>query len=243
MKNGKIIFLLIIIFSLILMNSIKTQTTIIHYNQTIIGFHLSEAEIKVPAIARIGNKEKGVITNLKVIAIPGNGRTLTNIENLLFWVDTQHSIRVAKHVAEKVTGMDLSKIDLIYTIETNASLIEGQSAGAALTIATIAVLENRSINNSVIITGTINENGEIGEVGGIIEKARASKNFGAKLFLVPKGQKILTRYIPEQKCEKIGAITFCKTEYKQQKIDVSKIVGIEVKEIKNIKEALKYFLV
>ena len=221
----------------------QTQTIVVHYNQTIIGFYSHAAEIKVPAIARIGNKEKGVITNLKVLAIPGEGRTLTNIENLLFWIDTQYSIRTAKHVAERISQMNLSQIDLIYTIETNASIIEGQSAGAALTIATIAVLQNKSINNSVIITGTISEDGRIGKVGGIIEKASAAKEFGAKLFLVPKGQSIIINYVPEQKCEKIGPITFCRTEYKAEEINVSEIVGIEVKEVSSIEKALKYFLI
>jgi len=195
--------------------------------------------INIPAVDNQGN---GVITKLKVQAIPGEGRTLVNVENLLFWIDTQFSIRVAKTVAENVTGLDLSDIDLVYTIETNASVIEGQSAGAALTVATIAILQNKTLNQDTIITGTIALDGSVGPVGGIFAKAQASKDAGATLFLVPEGQGTQINYMPEQKCEKIGPVTFCTTEYKAEKIDISKDVGIAVKEVSDINEALKYFL-
>lgn len=195
--------------------------------------------INIPAVDNQGN---GVVAVLKVQAIPGEDRTLVNINQLLFWVDTQFSIRVAKEVAENITGLDLSQVDLIYTIETNASVIEGQSAGAALTIATIAALQNKTINPNVIITGTINPDGTIGPVGGILPKAQASKNAGATLFLVPKGQGTQINYRPIQKCEKFGPITYCTTEYKPEKIDISRDVGIEVKEVSDIQEALTYFV-
>jgi uncharacterized protein len=195
--------------------------------------------VKIPAVDNNGN---GIITKLEVQKIPGEGRTLVNVDNLLFWVDTQYSIRTAKTVAENITSLDLSNIDLVYTIETNASVIEGQSAGAALTIATIAVIQNKSLNPNVIITGTVDSNGEIGAVGGILAKANASKNIGANLFLLPLGQGTETNYKPIQKCERLGPVTFCKTEYKETKVDISKNVGIEVKEVSDIKEALKYFL-
>lgn len=195
--------------------------------------------IHIPAVDDQGN---GVVAVLKVQAIPGEGRALVNINQLFFWVDTQFSIRVAKNVAENITGLDLSKTDLIYTIETNASVIEGQSAGAALTIATILTLQNKTINPHVIITGTINSDGTIGPVGGILAKAQASKDTGATLFLVPDGQGTQTNYKPIQKCQKFGPITYCTTEYKTEKIDISKDAGIEVKEVSNIEEALKYFL-
>ncbi len=195
--------------------------------------------IKLPAVDNQGN---GVVTTLEVQAIPGEGKTLVDINQLFFWVDTQYSIRTAKEVAENITGIDLSKVDLVYDIETEASVIEGQSAGAALTIATVAVLQNKAINPNVIITGTINLDGSIGPVGAIFAKAKASKDAGATLFLVPEGQGIQTNYRPEQKCEKIGPITYCTTEYKPEKVDISKDVGIEVKEVSNVQEALKYFV-
>ncbi len=196
--------------------------------------------IKVPAVDNEGN---GVSTTLLVEAIPGKGRVLTNINQLLFWVDTQYSIRTAENVAQNITKIDLTNIDLIYTIETNASIIEGPSAGAALTVATIATLQNKTINPTVMITGTINPDGSVGPVGGILAKAKASKDVGATLFLVPKGQSIQTNYVPVRQCQDIGPINYCSIEYKQERIDITKEAGITVKEVSTIDEALKYFLV
>lgn len=197
------------------------------------------AVVKVPAVDNQGN---GVATNLKVEAIPGEGRTLTNIDSLLFWVDTQYSIQVAKTVAQNLTNIDLSKVDLIYTIETQASIIEGPSAGAALTLATIAVLENRSVHPNVSITGTINPDGTIGPVGGILAKAGASKDVGIRTFLVPKGQGLQTVYKPIKQCERIGLVTYCTVEYERESVDITEQSGVEIREVSNVQEALKYFL-
>ncbi len=199
-----------------------------------------KVSIKVPAVDNEGN---GVATVLTVQAIPGEGRTLTNINQLLFWVDTQYSIQIAKYVAENITNVNTSKVDLIYTIETDATVIEGPSAGAALTAATIAVLQNKSVDPEVSVTGTINADGSIGPVGGILEKAKASKDVGIKTFLVPEGQGTQTSYTPEKDCEQFGGFTYCTTEYKRQRINITAESGIEIVEVSNIEEALKYFLV
>ncbi|MEM5836509.1 MAG: S16 family serine protease [Candidatus Aenigmatarchaeota archaeon] len=195
--------------------------------------------MKIPAVDNEGN---GVMTTLVVEAVEGKGRVLTDINHLLFFIDTQNSIQIAKNVAERITGINTSKIDLIYQIETNASVIGGPSAGAALTIATIAALQNKSLNEKVSITGTINLDGTIGVVGGIEEKARAVKEEGMEIFLVPKGQGVQITYTPKRECRKIGPILYCTTEYLPKKVDVSESVGITVKEVSNVEEALKYFM-
>jgi len=236
-----VLIISLIILSLFLTASLQTPVAIeIVKTQKVVltNYSFPTLYLKIPAVDSQGN---GVVTRLKVEVKPGEGRTLVNIDQLLFWVDTQNSIRLAKRVAENITGFDLSNVDLFYAIETNASLIEGPSAGAAITIATIAAIENRTINESVMITGTINPDGSIGQVGEIVAKAKAAKDVGATLFLVPKGQSVQIYYMPQEECKKIGFMTYCRIEYKQQRIDVSKEVGIEIREVANIEEALKYF--
>ena len=196
-------------------------------------------KIYVPAV---DNEGRGVATILKVGIKPGSGRVLVDINNILFWLDTQQSIQIAKKVAQEMTKVDLSKFDLIYSLENiNASVVEGPSAGAALTIATIAAIEGKELNSKVMITGTINYDGTIGAVGGIIPKAQAAKEVGATTFLVPLGQGTQVNYIPEERCERIGYFTFCTTTYKKKIENVGKSVGINVVEVKDIREAMKYF--
>jgi len=212
----------------------QTSTQTNYFNEPV----YSRVQINLVAVDQNGN---GVSTPLIVESKSGNGKALTNVDKLLFWVDTQQSIQIAKAVAENYTRINASSYDLTYTIESNATLIGGPSAGAALTVATIAALKNEKIRNDVVITGTINEDGTIGEIGGVLEKAKAAKDVGAKLFLVPKGEGEQTFLRPEENCTRTGGFIFCETTYKQITVNIGKDAGIDVAEVGNITEAYNYF--
>ena len=205
-----------------------------------VGDGVRYVTLMVPAV---DNEGRGVATNIVVGIMPGTGRTLTDIDTLLFWVDTQNSIRTAKQVAANITGVNLNNYDLIFDVETDASLIGGPSAGAALTIATIAAIEDRILRNDVMITGSVNHDGTIGPVGGIAEKAKAAKEQKHRLFLVPLLQSREVVYETKEHCEKIGFTEICTIEQVPVKIDVNKEAGIEVKEVGSIEEAMQYFFV
>ena len=200
----------------------------------------SYASIIVPAVDQNGN---GVATVLDVQVVPGSGRTLANIDKLLFWTDTQNSIRTASSVAENLTGKNMSNVDIIFTIKANATVIEGPSAGAALTVATVAALSGRGINNSVMMTGTINHDGTIGPVSGILEKAMAARMVGAEMFVVPLSQSTEITYEAKKYCEQIGFSQICTIEQIPKKVDISEQAGLDVREARTVEEALEYFLV
>ncbi len=196
------------------------------------------AYVRVPAVDENG---EGVSTLLMVKAEPGTGKTLVDIDSLLFWVDTQNSIRMAKLVAENVTGLDTDKYDMTFSIAANASLIGGESAGAALALASIAALKGEDLRQDVMITGTINHDGTIGPIGGVLEKAQAAESVGATTFLVPLLQSSEITYLEQEHCEKFGLMEWCSIERIPKKVDVQEEVGIDVVEVGNIKEAYQYF--
>ncbi|MFH1473885.1 MAG: S16 family serine protease [Candidatus Aenigmatarchaeota archaeon] len=196
------------------------------------------AEINLVAVDQEGN---GVSTPLTVEAIPGDGKVLTDIEKLLFWVDTQYSIQTARNVAINITKKNMNDYDLIYSIKTEATLVGGPSAGAALTLATIAALQNKTLKNDIIITGTVDPDGSIGQVGGVLEKAQAASDVGIKVFLVPPGQGEEVYLRPNETCERKAGFIFCETIYEQVTINIGDSVGISVIEVENIKEAMAYF--
>ncbi len=192
--------------------------------------------ILVPAVDEDG---KGVVTNLTVQAKPGTGKVLVDINSLVFWVDTQNSIRVAGRVAESASGLKIGNYDITYSIVTNASAVEGPSAGAALTLATIAALEGRQIRSDVMITGTIEPDGSIGQVGEVLSKAQAAKELGATLFIVPEGQSIDVERTYEKKCREFLLSKFCSTEWKSVSTNVSQTAGIDIAEAGNIYDAMR----
>jgi uncharacterized protein len=69
---------------------------------------------------------------------------------------------------------------------TKAQLIGGESAGAAAAILAIAALENKGLKDEAVITGTIEEDGTIGKIGGVLEKTRAVHDAGYRNFLIPR---------------------------------------------------------
>lgn len=215
----------------------KTQVSVANMNSFAANISPSYSTILVPAVDEDGN---GVVTNLTVQARPGTGKVLVDINSLVFWVDTQNSIRVAGKVAESASGLRIGNYDITYSILTNASAVEGPSAGAALTLATIAALEGKRIRSDVMITGTIEPDGSIGEVGDVLAKAEAAKELGASLFVVPEGQSVDVKRTYEKDCREFFLSTFCSTEWKSVKMNISQTVGISVVEARNIYDAMNF---
>lgn len=116
---------------------------------------------------------------------PGKGNIF--IESFpLTKVDTQISTRFANAVACDFLGKDCSRHDFFYTIKADTNLISGPSAGGAITVLTVAVIDNQKIDQSIAMTGTINSGGLIGPVGGLKEKAIAAQSQGLKKLIIPK---------------------------------------------------------
>ncbi|MFH0961682.1 MAG: S16 family serine protease [archaeon] len=197
------------------------------------------ATIMAPAVAGNGS---GVLTTIEVEALPGRGRTLVSTEPLI-GLDTQNSERIAREVTEKILEEDFSDTDLIFTIRSqNAASVDGPSAGAAMVVAIISAFSEIPLNGSVAITGTIESDGGIGSVGGILQKARAAASSGTKTFLIPRGTRLQTEESNTEKVEPDGIII---SESKTTTTDVvtygREKLGLRVLEISSINEALPIF--
>lgn len=193
----------------------------------------------LPAVDENG---EGVLAVLETTVKPGSGLVLVNVNNLLAQFDTQLSGRVAAQAAANYTGIDLSKYDIIYNIRVNATVIEGPSAGAALAVSIVAALENKTLDSETMITGTISSDGTIGKVGSIAQKAAVAKEEGAKRFLVPEGQATDKQTRRERLCSNIDSVQYCEIKYVPKTLNIGESIGIEVIQVGNVEEALKYFI-
>lgn len=198
------------------------------------------AEIYIPAVKETEYGYEGVLAGLNVTVRPGTGHVYVDTLPLTK-IDTQASARLAKEVTEEVLEKNLDNYDFFYIIRSDAPIIGGPSAGGAMAAATIAAVLNLSVNKNVIMTGTINPDGSIGPVGGILEKAQAAAQKNISVFLIPSGQ----RTISIEKKEKIEIPLGIKIITKTEKIDIidyaKKKWGMNIKEIKNVDEAIEYF--
>jgi predicted S18 family serine protease len=194
----------------------------------------------MPAIDSKGN---GVSARLETMVRPGTGKVLVNINNILSQYDTQLSGRMAAGYAGKYTGINMSGVDVIYSIKADADVVEGASAGASMAISVISALEDMPINQSVIITGTVDENGTIGQVGNIAEKGRIGKALNATLYLVPKNQSTDAQTTRVSVCEDRNNVEYCSVRYISGRSNVGEIIGINVAEVETVEEALDYYLI
>lgn len=134
---------------------------------------------------------RGVAMKLTVEMEKGTGRLLADTKNIFFETDVQGTMRSAFLAARNLTGAEMSSEDFTFTIvnplEGNV-VITGESAGAAMAVALVALVEGKNIRDDAAITGLITRDGGIGKVSQIEKKAIAAENAGVKLLLVPPTQ-------------------------------------------------------
>ena len=168
---------------------------------------------------------------------------LVSVNDVLAQYDTQLSGRLAAEAAENYTNISLDSLEIIYAIKINASVIEGPSAGAAMAVSIVAALENKTLNPEVMITGTIDKNGNIGPAGALEQKIKAAKESNITLFLVSPGMSIQYETNKTKNCTMVDDIENCELSYTSEEINIGESLGMRVEEVATIGDALKYFLV
>lgn len=89
-----------------------------------------------------------------------------------------------------IVPADTRAVSLPFEVRISTTDIGGPSAGLAFTLALLDELTTGNLmgRGGVVATGTIKEDGTIGAIGALEQKAVAVRNAGARLFLVPAGQ-------------------------------------------------------
>jgi predicted S18 family serine protease len=102
------------------------------------------------------------------------------------------------------------------------------------------LINSTRLNDSVTLTGKIDNEGNIGPIGGVVEKAKAAKAGGKTLFIIPEENSQLVTYKYAEK--KLGGFTIVERE--PETIDakeyIEKNVGIKSEYLDTIDDVLKY---
>ncbi len=165
-------------------------------------------------------------SNLALTIKPGTGMIWTDIEPLV-GTSTQSTAKIAIETA-KDYSTEVEKYDYFFNITSDASLVEGPSAGAAMTLLVISMLQDKDIPDDVALTGTITAEGGVGSVGGVFEKSKEAAKIGIKLFMIPPGD---TRQTVKEDGEvkSINIVDYANKNW-----------GIKIIEVDNIDEVLFY---
>lgn len=200
-----------------------------------------------PAVAQTDAGEQGVISTITVtIQTHGTGRVFVDTLPLTD-VDMQGSARLAVKVAtglvknDNRTHLDPPTCDYFFVVRTTAPTIGGPSAGAIMTVATIALLENWTLDNKTVMTGMIDPDGSIGPIGGITQKIDAAHSIGATRFIIPKGQITYTDTITET-ISGPGWTQIVTHPVTRNVSDYAQTTyGMTISEAEDINDALQYF--
>ncbi|MEM2345037.1 MAG: S16 family serine protease [Archaeoglobaceae archaeon] len=199
-----------------------------------------ETEKKIKAVAvTSGEEPKGVAINITVLINPGNGRVFVSTSPFTE-IDMQGSAQFSAITACDLLGIEFTKFDFFYIIEADAPIVGGPSAGAVMTVATIAALKGLNLDEKVYMSGMIYPDGFIGPVGGLNYKLEAVAKNGGKIFLIPSGQSVIL--VEEKTVRKVGILNVVTTEVKELNlVEYGKKLGVDVIEVKTINDALRYY--
>lgn len=161
---------------------------------------IGKSSVNIVAVQQLETSYKGVVMSALVELRSGEGRLLINTQPKV-GIDLQTSGKTAVLVAQNITGVSTMNTDVILTVmaDSDVDVVDGPSAGAAIAVAVIAAIRNQTVRRDVFISGTINPDQTIGPVGGLNYKALAAAEKGATIFLVPKGQSVVTMYKPVER--------------------------------------------
>ncbi len=179
----------------------------------------------------------GVPTILTLEAIPGKGRVLVNTEPAMGEV-FQDTAVTAKETAEKISGMVLGGYDLIFSIQAQDKIpsVDGPSAGAAMAMLVLALMEGSTVNPGVAISGAISPDGKIGGVGGVIEKAQAASQAGASVFCIPRENE----YTQVKHTQRIGRFTVYEYYTREKTADlIAEETDLQVILVSDIKDLVR----
>jgi len=136
----------------------------------------------VPAVM---DNNIGGMVNVTVRLAPGDGMVYASV-----WPRTglmaQESMQTAVAYAYTLTGKE-PECDVLVDFGAMplTSYVEGPSAGTALAVMTYALLEGRTMRTDAVITGAVDQDGNVGPVGGLYEKAKGAASVGASYFITP----------------------------------------------------------
>ncbi|MCA9755628.1 MAG: endopeptidase La [Candidatus Eisenbacteria bacterium] len=151
----------------------------------------------------------GEILLIEVRALPGNGQLI--LTGKLGETMRESARAAVSWVRSECATYDIdpslfASHDLHVHVPQGAVPKDGPSAGAAIALAIISALTERSTRSTVALTGEITLRGRVLPIGGLTEKAVAAHRYGVRTLLVPEGNRRHVSEIPAEIREELEII-------------------------------------
>ena len=143
---------------------------------------VGSAYIYAPAVLTQSNQ--GVLSLFYLNVTTGNGTVKISGPSSV-GESTLISAQTGVAYACKYLGLNVSDYNFSYVIEDKNVSVSGPSGGLAFTLDAISALSHKPLLHDFTLTGTINPDGSVGEIGGIYDKVAAAKTHKLKFVIVP----------------------------------------------------------
>ncbi len=164
--------------------------------------------------------EEGVLINVTISQIPGNGQVELAI-NPMVGLELQKSLLAAKQAAERLYQKRYGKTPETCTYSVSFApkirLVEGPSGGAQFAVLFYSLLVHKAVRKDAIMSATISPDGTLGEVSGLYEKICAASAYGYKYFLTAPLS--VMEYIPAVEASKKCNITLIQLPTLEQAVE------------------------
>jgi PDZ domain-containing protein len=130
----------------------------------------------------LADAKPGDVATIEVLSLSGESRTVE--------VELIASPDAPARTIVGFSARDTRTVSLPFDVAIDTDRIGGPSAGLSFTLALIDQLTPGELvpAEGVAVTGTIFEDGSVGAIGALVQKAIAVERSGARYFLVPTAQ-------------------------------------------------------
>lgn len=168
--------------------STKAACTELAIGETIVGFN----GVKVETLSDLATQMKGLTAGTRVTlsVLPYEQDEDETADPEDRTIELMTSPDDPSRVIIGIVPADTRTVRVPFDVQISTSGIGGPSAGLAFTLSLLDELTPGNLmgRGRVVATGTINEDGSVGPIGALEQKAVAVKDAGGTLFLVPAGQ-------------------------------------------------------
>lgn len=151
-------------------------------------FNESGKEITVFGVGVHDDNKTGELIDINLELKPGKGRIFFDTTTHSFGNVIENSMPLIKYYAEKETNTSLDNMDLYVSLDSLSHEVDGSSASATMAVALIALIEGKQVNNSIVMTGSLEKTGAIVRIEGLPIKIKVAEQKGEKEILIPESQ-------------------------------------------------------
>jgi PDZ domain-containing protein len=166
--------------------TVRRACRVLEVGDVITSIDVGNGAVIIDVVSKISealaDSEPGDVATIEVLSFSGESRTVT-VELIANPDDPARTI-------VGFSARDTRTVSLPFDVVFDTDRIGGPSAGLSFTLALIDQLTPGELIPAagVAVTGTIFEDGSVGAIGALVQKAIAVERSGARYFLVPTSQ-------------------------------------------------------